>query len=91
MTKQDLIDAISASAGLSKAAAARALNSTTDAVTASLKKGEAVTLIGFGTFKVSNRAARTGRNPQTGKELKIAARKAPVFTAGKALKEAVNK
>jgi len=91
MNKQELIDAIAAAAGLSKAAAGRALNATTDAVTASLKKGDAVTLVGFGTFKVSKRAARTGRNPRTGAALKIAARTVPAFTAGKALKEAVNK
>jgi len=91
MNKQDLIDAIAAASGLSKAAAGRALNATTDAVTKSLKKGDSVTLIGFGTFKVSKRAARTGRNPRTGAALKIAARTVPAFTAGKALKEAVNK
>jgi DNA-binding protein HU-beta len=91
MNKQELIDAIAAAAGLSKAAAGRALNATTEAVTKSLKKGDAVTLVGFGTFKVSKRAARTGRNPRTGAALKIAARTVPAFTAGKALKEAVNK
>jgi len=66
------------------------IDATTSAITDSLKKGEAVTLIGFGTFKVSKRAARTGRNPRTGAELKVAARNAPAFTAGKALKDAVN-
>ena len=91
MNKQDLIDAIAKASGLSKAAAARSLDATTDAVTKSLKKGDSVTLIGFGTFKVSKRAARTGRNPRTGAALKIAARNVPAFTAGKALKEAVNK
>jgi len=90
MNKTELIDAIAKQAGLSKADAGKALNATTDAVTAALKKGDTVTLIGFGTFKVTKRAARTGRNPQTGKEIKIAARKAPGFTAGKALKDAVN-
>ena len=90
MTKQDLIDAIAKASGLSKAAAARALNATTDAVTKSLKKGDPVQLVGFGTFKVSKRAARNGRNPRTGAAIKIAARKAPVFTAGKALKDALN-
>jgi len=90
MNKQDLIDAIAKASGLSKAAAGRALNATTDAVTKSLKKGDSVTLIGFGTFKVSKRAARNGRNPRTGAAIKIAARKAPVFTAGKALKDALN-
>jgi DNA-binding protein HU-beta len=91
MNKSELINAIAASADISKAAAGRALDATTDAITNALKKGDAVTLIGFGTFKVSQRAARTGRNPRTGAELKIAARKAPAFSAGKALKDAVNK
>jgi DNA-binding protein HU-beta len=90
MNKQDLIAAIAAASGLSKAAAARALDATTDTVTKSLKKGDSVTLIGFGTFKVSKRAARNGRNPRTGAAIKIAARKAPVFTAGRALKDALN-
>jgi len=90
MNKQDLIDAIAKASGLSKAAAARSLDATTDAVTKSLKKGDPVQLIGFGTFKVSKRAARNGRNPRTGAAIKIAARKAPVFTAGKALKDALN-
>jgi DNA-binding protein HU-beta len=90
MNKQDLIDAVAKASGLSKAAAGRALDATTATVTKSLKKGESVTLIGFGTFKVSKRAARNGRNPRTGAAIKIAARKAPVFTAGKALKDALN-
>lgn len=90
MNKTELIDAIAKEADITKAAAGKALDAATAAITQSLKKGENVTLIGFGTFKVSKRAARTGRNPQTGKEIKIAARKAPGFTAGKALKDAVN-
>jgi len=90
MNKQDLIDAIAKASGLSKAAAGRALDATTATVTKSLKKGDSVTLVGFGTFKVSKRAARNGRNPRTGAAIKIAARKAPVFTAGKALKDALN-
>ncbi|HEY0268655.1 MAG: HU family DNA-binding protein [Methylophilaceae bacterium] len=90
VNKTELIAVIAAEAGISKAAAAKTLTAITDSITASLKAGEPVALIGFGTFKVSQRAARTGRNPQTGKELKIAARKAPAFTAGKALKDAVN-
>jgi DNA-binding protein HU-beta len=90
MNKQDLIDAIAKASGLSKAAAGRALDATTATVTKSLKKGDSVTLIGFGTFKVSKRAARNGRNPRTGAAIKIAARKAPVFKAGKALKDALN-
>jgi DNA-binding protein HU-beta len=91
MSKQDLINDIAAATGLTKTFAGRALDATTDSITKSLKKGESVTLIGFGTFKVSKRAARAGRNPQTGAALKIAARNAATFTAGKALKEAVNK
>lgn len=90
MNKSDLIDAIAKDTDMSKAAAGRALDATTDAITKALKKGDTVTLIGFGTFKVTKRAARTGRNPQTGKPLKIAARKAPSFKAGKGLKGAVN-
>ncbi len=90
MNKSELIDAVAASAGLSKAAAGRAVDATTAAITAALKGGDSVTLIGFGTFKVNQRAARTGRNPQTGATLNIAARKAPSFSAGKALKDAVN-
>jgi DNA-binding protein HU-beta len=90
MNKTELVEAIAKEADISKAAAARALDAATAAITGALKKGDSVTLIGFGTFKVSQRAARTGRNPQTGKEIKIAARKAPGFTAGKALKDAVN-
>jgi len=90
MNKSELIEAIAKQADISKAAAGRVVDATTDTITAALKKGDSVTLIGFGTFKVSSRAARTGRNPQTGKEIKIAARKSPGFSAGKALKEAVN-
>ncbi|MEZ0231986.1 MAG: HU family DNA-binding protein [Methylophilaceae bacterium] len=90
MNKTELIAVIAAEAGISKAAAGKTLSAITDSITSSLKSGEPVALIGFGTFKVSSRAARTGRNPQTGKEIKIAARKVPAFTAGKALKDAVN-
>lgn len=90
MNKQELIEQIASEAGISKAAAAKVIDAFTDSVTTALKKGENVTLIGFGTFTVSQRAARTGRNPQTGKELKIAARKAPAFRAGKGLKDALN-
>jgi DNA-binding protein HU-beta len=90
MNKQELIEQIAAEAGISKAAAAKVIDAFTGSVTSALKKGENVTLIGFGTFTVSERAARTGRNPQTGKELKIAARKAPAFRAGKSLKDALN-
>jgi nucleoid DNA-binding protein len=90
MNKQELIAHIAAEAGLTKTAAGKALNAITDSITQSLKKGEPVTLIGFGTFKVTKRAARTGRNPRTGKELKIKASNAPGFSAGKGLKDALN-
>ena len=90
MSKSDLIDAIAKEAGLTKVDATKALNAITGAITNTLKSGDSVTLIGFGTFKISKRAARTGRNPRTGAELKIAASNAPVFSAGKALKDAVN-
>lgn len=91
MNKADLITHVASEAGLTKAQAERAINSFTGAVTSSLSKGESVILIGFGTFSVSERAARTGRNPQTGAALKIPAKKLPKFSAGKALKEAVDK
>lgn len=90
MNKSELIDAIAASADISKAAAGRALDAMTDSVTSALKGGDQVTLIGFGTFSVKDRAARTGRNPQTGAEIQIKAAKVPSFKAGKALKDAVN-
>ncbi len=90
MNKQDLIDAVAKSADLSKASAARAVKGALDAITASLKKKQPVSLIGFGTFKVSNRAARTGHNPQTDKAIKIRAAKVPKFRPGKALKDSVN-
>jgi len=90
MNKAELIEAVAESAGLSKASAGRAINATVAAITEALKKGETVQLIGFGTFKVTHRAARAGRNPSTGASINIAARKAPGFTAGKALKDAVN-
>lgn len=90
MNKSELVNAIATSTGLTKAAAGRTLDATTEAITNTLKKGEAVTLVGFGTFKVSQRAARNGRNPRTGKDIQIAARKAPSFSAGKTLKDAVN-
>ncbi len=90
MNKSELIDAIAASADISKAAAGRALDAMTDSVTTALKGGDQVTLIGFGTFSVKDRAARTGRNPQTGAEIQIKAAKVPSFKAGKALKDAVN-
>ena len=90
MNKSELIDAIADSADISKAAAGRAVDAVVDSITGSLQKGDPVTLIGFGTFSVEDRAARTGRNPQTGAEIQIAAAKIPSFKAGKALKDAVN-
>ena len=90
MNKGEIIEAIAKSTGSTKADAGRALDATIESITKALKKGDTVTLIGFGTFKVTKRAARVGRNPQTGKELKIPARKAPSFKAGAALKSAVN-
>ena len=89
MNKSELIEAVAANTASSKATAARAIDVTLEAIANALSKGDSVTLIGFGTFKVSHRAARNGRNPSTGAAIKIAARKAPVFSAGKALKDAV--
>jgi nucleoid DNA-binding protein len=91
MTKAELITQVAESAKISKAAAARAVDSCIDSIKGTLKKGEKVTLVGFGTFSISQRKARKGRNPQTGKAIKIKARKVPKFTAGAALKEAVKK
>lgn len=90
MNKSQLIDKIAEGADISKAAAGRALDAFIASVTESLQQGDAVALVGFGTFDVRERAARTGRNPQTGKEIEISAAKVPVFRAGKALKDAVN-
>lgn len=89
MNKTELVDVIAQRANLSKKAAKEALEATLDAITESLKAGEPVQLIGFGTFKVNQRQERTGRNPQTGKEIKIPATKVPAFVSGKALKDAV--
>ncbi len=90
MNKNELIEQIAAAADISKAKAGLALDAFVEAVTTSLSKGEDVALVGFGTFTVSERAARTGRNPQTGAEIKIAATNVPKFRAGKKLKDAVN-
>jgi DNA-binding protein HU-beta len=89
VNKAELIDAIAKRADLSKAAAGRALDAAIETINSSLKKGGKVTLVGFGTFSVSKRAARTGRNPRSGAEIKIKAAKVPKFKAGKALKNAV--
>ncbi len=89
MTKQELVAKIAQDANLSKKDAEAALNAFINAVKGSLAKGESVSLVGFGTFAVSERAARKGRNPQTGAEIQIPARKVPVFRAGKGLKEAL--
>ena len=90
MNKSELIDKIAKAAGISKAAAGRSLDATTDAITGALKKGNLVTLIGFGSFYVGKREARNGRNPRTGATIKIKAANSPKFRAGKALKDAVN-
>ena len=89
MTKTDLINQIAEKAGMSKSQAKAALESILEGVKESLQDGDPVQLIGFGTFKVNHRAARTGRNPQTGAEIQIAAANVPAFVAGKALKDAV--
>ena len=90
MNKSELIEAVAESADIPKAVAARALDAMVESVTDSLKKGESVSLVGFGTFTLKERAARTGRNPQTGQPIEISAAKVPSFKAGKALKDAVN-
>ena len=90
MNKSELIEKIAGAADLSKADAERALNATTETITKTLKKGDTVQLIGFGSFSVVKRSARKGRNPQTGETIKIKASKAPKFTPGKSFKEAIN-
>ncbi len=90
MNKSELIDAVANAAGLSKADATKAVDAFASSVTGALKKGDQVTLVGFGTFTVRDRAARTGRNPRTGATINIPASKVPGFKAGKALKDAVN-
>lgn len=90
MSKQQLVDMIAEKAGLTKADAARALDATMDSIKEALKKGEKVSLVGFGTFATSKREAREGRNPRTGETVKIAARTAVTFKAGSKLKDAVN-
>lgn len=90
MNKSELIAAVAANADISKASAGRAIDATLAAIEKALIKADSVVLVGFGTFKVSHRAARNGRNPRTGAVIKIPARKVPAFSAGKALKDAVN-
>ncbi len=90
MNKSELVEAVAASADISKAAAGRALDAVIESIGAALKEGDQVALVGFGTFLVKERAARTGRNPQTGEPIEISAAKIPSFKAGKALKDAVN-
>lgn len=91
MNKTELVDAIAKRSSLTKVDSKKALDAFLEAVQGALVKGDAVQLIGFGTFKVSARKARQGRNPRTGEVIKIAASKVPVFSAGSALKDAVNK
>ncbi|HMB15612.1 MAG TPA: HU family DNA-binding protein [Pelovirga sp.] len=90
MTKADLVNAMAEKAGLSKSDAEEALKAFIETVTGALKSGDKVALVGFGTFSVGDRAARTGQNPQTGQKIEIAAAKVPKFKAGKALKDSVN-
>jgi DNA-binding protein HU-beta len=89
MNKSDLVDAVAVDTGLTKADAAKAVDAVLDAVTGALQKGDEVRLVGFGTFAVSERAARTGKNPRTGEEITIAASKQPKFKPGKALKDSL--
>jgi DNA-binding protein HU-beta len=90
VNKAELIDAVAESADLPKASATRAIDAVLDSITAALKAGDSVSLVGFGAFTVKARPARTGRNPQTGASIQIAAAKVPGFKAGKALKDSVN-
>ena len=90
MNKSDLVDAVAENADLTKARAGQAVEAALDAITGALKNGGSVALVGFGTFSVRERGARTGRNPRTGESIEIAASRAPAFKAGKALKDAVS-
>lgn len=90
MNKAELIELVAEAADISKAAATRAVDATFDGITDSLRRGDTVTLVGFGTFSVGERSARTGRNPRTGETITIAASRTPKFKAGKALKDALN-
>lgn len=89
MTKQELIERIAGKASISKVVAGNALDATLDGITAALKRGHRISLVGFGTFSVAKRMARIGRNPQTGDSIKIPARRVPKFSAGKGLKDAI--
>ena len=90
MNKAELVDAVAGASNLSKADAGRAVDAVVDSITSALKRGEQVTVVGFGTFSVKHRAARSGRNPRTGETIQIAASNVPGFKAGKGLKDAVN-
>ncbi|HXF66937.1 MAG TPA: HU family DNA-binding protein [Burkholderiales bacterium] len=90
MNKADLVEAVAKTAGISKSASEKALEGALEAIKGALSKGQSVTLAGFGTFRVGRRAARVGRNPRTGEEIRIKAARVPKFSAGKALKDAVN-
>jgi DNA-binding protein HU-beta len=90
MNKAELVDAVASAANLSKADAGRAVDAVVNSITSALKKGQQVSVVGFGTFGVKHRAARSGRNPRTGETIKINASNVPGFKAGKALKDAVN-
>ena len=90
MNKAELVDVVSRSAGISKTASEKALEGALDAIKGALKRGQSVTLVGFGTFRVGRREARAGRNPRTGAEIRIQAARVPKFSAGKALKDALN-
>jgi len=90
VNKAELVDVVARSAGISKVASEKAVEGALDAIKGALKKGQSVTLVGFGTFRVGKRAARVGRNPQTGAEIRIKAARVPKFSAGKALKDELN-
>ena len=90
MNKAELVEAVAGAANLSKADAGRAVDAVVDSITSALKRGEQVSVVGFGTFSVKHRAARSGRNPRTGDTIQIAASNVPGFKAGKGLKDAVN-
>ena len=90
MNKSELVEVVSKSAGITKSASEKAVDGAIDAIMGALKRGQSVTLVGFGTFRVGRREARSGRNPRTGEEIRIKAAKVPKFSAGKALKDALN-